>query len=189
MAEIVLFHHIQGLTPGVEAFADELRGAGHVVYTPDLFEGRTFATIDEGMEYAKEIGFDQLMEIAVGAASTLPERLVYGGFSMGVMPAQRLAQTRAGARGALLFHAAVDPAVFGEWPADVPVQIHSMEKDPYFADDDLAAAEAIVKLAENAELFLYPGEEHLFADSSTPAFDAAATALLHERVARFLDEL
>src|SRR5690606_37653838 len=174
MAKIVLFHHIQGLTPGVKGFADELGRAGHEVYTPDLFEGRTFSSIDEGFGYAKQVGFDQLMEIAVGAVEALPNELVYGGFSMGVMPAQRLAQTRNGARGALLFHAAVAPEEFGTWPPTVPVQIHSMDSDPYFEADDRAAAETVVAQAERGELFLYPGDQHLFTDSSVDAYDAEA---------------
>lgn len=189
MAEIVLFHHIQGLTPGVDAFAAELRGAGHDVHTPDLFDGRTFDTIDDGFAYAKEVTFDRLMEIAVGAVEGLPSELVYGGFSMGVMPAQRLAQTRAGARGALLFHAAVSPGEFGGWPKAVPVQIHGMEDDPYFEADDQAAAKEIVAQADNGELFLYPGDQHLFADNSVAAYDETAAALLLRRTRDFLAAL
>src|SRR5690606_35390109 len=166
--------HNQRSSPGVKEFANELGLAGHQVHTPDLFEGRTFSSIDEGFGYAKQVGFDQLMEIAVGAVEALPDELVYGGFSMGVMPAQRLAQTRQGARGALLFHAAVSPQEFGAWPPAVPVQIHSMDADPYFEADDRAAAEAIVAQAERGELFLYPGDQHLFTDSSVDAYDAEA---------------
>ncbi len=49
MTEIVLFHHAQGLTPGIDAFADELRRAGHTVHTPDLYDGHTFDTLEEGL--------------------------------------------------------------------------------------------------------------------------------------------
>ena len=107
MAEVLLFHHAQGLTSGVLAFADELRGAGHTVHTPDLYDGHTFESLDEGLGYAKEIGFGEVFERGVKAAESLPAELVYAGFSLGVMPAQALAQTRAGARGALLFYSAV----------------------------------------------------------------------------------
>src|SRR5690348_10061654 len=62
MAEIVLFHHAQGLTPGVTAFADELRQAGHIVHTPDLFDGCTFDSIEKGMSFVKELGFGEVME-------------------------------------------------------------------------------------------------------------------------------
>src|SRR5690348_1866890 len=107
MAEVLLFHHAQGLTPGVIAFADDLRAGGHTVHTPDLFEGRTFASIDEGMAYVEGVGFEAMRERGVGVADDLPAELVYLGFSLGVLPAQKLAQTRAGARGAVLFYSAI----------------------------------------------------------------------------------
>jgi dienelactone hydrolase len=99
MAEVLLFHHAQGLTPGVLAFADALRAGGHVVHTPDLFDGRTFGSIDEGMAHIQQAGFDALRERGVRVADGLPPGLVYAGFSFGVLPAQKLAQTRPGAPG------------------------------------------------------------------------------------------
>ena len=190
MAEVVLYHHVQGLTEGVVAFADELRRAGHAVHTPDLLGGRTFATIDDGMAHAREVGFGLLLEQGVAAAEALSSPgLVYGGFSLGVMPAQQLAQTRADARGALLFHACLPVSEFGErWPDGVPVQVHGMDADPFFAeeDGDLDAARELVASTDQAELFLYPGNEHLFADSSLPSYEPAAADLLMERVLRFL---
>jgi dienelactone hydrolase len=189
MAEVLLFHHALGQTEGFVAFADELRGAGHTVHTPDLFESRTFSTIDEGVAHASEVGFGKIIERGVRAADDLPNELVYGGFSLGVLPAQKLAQTRPGARGALLFYSCVPTSEFGtSWPADVPVQIHGMDKDPYFVDEgDIDAARAIVESTEHAELFLYPGDQHYFADSSLPSYDAGATALLTRRVLDFLE--
>ena len=189
MTEIVLFHHAQGLTPGIVAFADELRRAGHTVHTPDLFKGRTFDTVEEGVEYAKELGFESITEQAVRAAEELPAELVYAGFSLGVGPAQRLAQTRPGACGALLMSACLPRSEFGSsWPDSVPVQIHAMENDPEFDNGwDLPAARALVDEAEDAELFLYPGDQHLFADSSLPSYDAGAAELLTERVLSFLE--
>jgi dienelactone hydrolase len=189
MAELVLYHHAQGLTKGVEAFADELRRAGHTVHVLDLYEGHTFDTLDEGLAYANRTGFGTIMERGLTAVEGLGGALVYAGFSLGVMPAQRLAQTRAGARGALLFHACVPVSEFGEaWPAGVPVQVHGMDGDPFFADEgDLDAARALVDSAEQAELFLYPGKEHLFVDSSLPSYDQDAAALLTRRVLDFLE--
>lgn len=191
MAEVVLFHHAQGLTPGVAAFADELRRAGHTVHAPDLYDGRTFATLEEGLAYAEEIGFDEVTERGIQAAEALPAELVYAGFSLGLGPAQRLAQTRPGARGALLFYACLPVSEFGpSWPAGVPVQIHAMESDPEFDNGwDLPAARALVEEAEDGELFLYPGDQHLFADSSLPSYDADAAALLGQRVLDFLDRI
>ena len=188
MAEVVLFHHAQGLTPGVVAFAEELRRAGHTVHAPDLYDGRTFATLEEGMAYAKEIGFGEVIERGARAVGGLPAELVYAGFSLGVGPAQRLAQTRPGARGTLLFHACLPVSEFGpSWPAGVPVQVHAMEADPEFDNGwDLPAARALVEEAEDGDLFLYPGDRHLFADSSLPSYDADAAALLGLRVLGFL---
>ena len=191
MAEVVLFHHSQGLTPGVIAFADTLRAAGHTVHTPDVFEGKTFASIDEGMAYVGEIGFGEVVTRAVRATGALPADVVYAGFSLGALPAQKLAQTRSGARGALLFYSCIPVSEFGEtWPDEVPVQVHAMDADPIFTEEgDIDAARALVEQAKDAELFLYPGDQHLFADSSLPAYDAAATALLTERVLAFLAAL
>jgi dienelactone hydrolase len=187
MAEVVLFHHAQGQTAGFLAFADGLRRAGHTVQTPDLFGGRTFGSIEEGVAYAGEIGFDEIIERGTRAADGLVDELVYAGFSLGVLPAQKLAQTRPGARGALLFHACIPAAEFGSWPDGVPVQIHAMDADPFFTEDgDIDAARALVESAEQAELFLYPGEQHLFADASLPSYDKDAAELLIERVLRFL---
>lgn len=190
MAEVLLFHHAQGLTPGVRAFADELRAAGHVVHTPDLFAGRTFDSLEAGLAHIEGIGFDALRARAEHEADDLPAELVYAGFSFGVLPAQKLAQTRPGARGALLFHSAIPVSgewAFGPWPSGVPVQIHGMDADPIFVDEgDIDAAREIVEAAEDGELHLYPGNQHLFADRSLPSCDAAATVLLTRRVIEFL---
>jgi dienelactone hydrolase len=189
MAEVLLFHHAQGQTSGFLAFADELRRAGHTVHAPDLFDGRTFDSIDAGMAYAEEVGFPGgVIERGVRAAEDLPAELVYAGFSLGVLPAQKLAQTRPGARGALLFYSCVPTSEFGgSWPAGVPVQIHGMDADPIFVGEgDVDAARAIVESTEDAELFLYPGDQHYFADSSLPSYDPEAAALLTGRVLEFL---
>ena len=189
MAEVVLFHHAQGLTPGVAAFADELRRAGHTVHAPDLFDGRTFGSIEAGMGYAQEIGFPgEVLDRGARAVEGLPAGLVYAGFSLGVLPAQKLAQTRPGARGALLFYSCVSVSVFGPaWPDGVPVQIHGMDADPIFVGEgDIDAARELVDQAQDADLFLYPGDQHYFADSSLPSYDADATALLLQRVLGFL---
>ena len=191
MAEVLLFHHAQGLTPGVMAFAEKLRLAGNTVHLPDLYEGRTFETLNEGVGHARTIGFDVILERGRAVAADLPAGLVYAGFSLGVMPAQLLAQTRPGARGALFFSACLPVTEFSEaWPAGVPVQIHSTEADPEFVDSgDIDAARALVDEADDAELFLYPGSSHLFADSSLPSFEAESAAVLAEYVLRFLDRL
>jgi dienelactone hydrolase len=188
MAEILLFHHAQGRTPGILAFADALRAAGHTVHVPDLYGGRTFATVDEGVAHAKQVGFDTILERGRLAAEDLPHELVYAGFSLGVMPAQLLAQTRPGASGALLFSAALPASELGgAWPDGVPLQIHMMEDDAW-ALEDIPAARELVETVEGAELYLYPGDRHLFADSSLPDYDASAATLLEQRVLGFLEQ-
>lgn len=190
MTEVVLFHHAQGLTAGVVAFADELRGAGHTVHTPDLFDGRAFGTLADGVGYAEEIGFGEIIQRGARAVESLPSGLVYAGFSLGVLPAQYLAQTRAGARGALFCYSCVPVSEFGSgWPDGVPVQVHGMDADPIFVGEgDLDAARELVEQAEDGELFLYPGDQHYFADNSLPSFDPEATALLTQRVLAFLSD-
>ena len=190
MADVLLFHHAQGLTPGIHAFADALRTAGHTVRTTDLFDGRTFPSIETGMAYVTEQGFDELRARGVRTADDLPAELVYAGFSFGESIAQELAQTRPGARGALLFHSCIPITgewAFGPWPDGVPVQIHGMDHDPIFVGEgDIDAAREIVEKVDDAELFLYPGDQHYFADSSLPSYDPEATALLTSRVLQFL---
>ncbi len=189
MAEVLLYHHVQGLTDGVRAFADELREASHTVHTPDLFDGRTFGSIEDGFAYARARGLESIRERGTAAADGLPSELVYAGFSFGVPIAQRLAQTRPGARGALLIDACLPVAEFGPaWPAGVPVQIHGKEDDEFF-DEDLPAARELAASTARAELFVYPGDQHLFADSSLGGFDPEAAALLVARVRAFLAPL
>jgi dienelactone hydrolase len=192
MADVVLFHHAQGLTAGVLAFAGELRRAGHTVHTPDLFGGRTFGSIEDGMRYAGELGFPgEVIGRGARAVEQLPAGLVYIGFSLGVLPAQKLAQTRPGARGAVFFYSCVPVSVFGTaWPGSVPVQVHGMDADPLFTEEgDLEAARELTGQAKDAELFLYPGDQHYFADSSLPSYDADAAALASERVLGLLDRI
>lgn len=187
MTDIIVFHHAQGLTDGVREFADQLRAAGHDVTVPGLYKGKTLGTLKEGVAYAEQVGFDTVIERGRRAAEGLPTEIVYAGFSLGVLSAQMLAQTRPGAKGALLCHACVPPSEFGSWPPGVPVQIHAMDADEFFVEEgDLDAARNLVETVENAELFLYPGDRHLFADSSLPAYDAAAATLLLQRTLAFL---
>jgi dienelactone hydrolase len=187
MAEVVLFHHVLGLTPGVTAFADQLRAAGHTVHTPDMFGGQRFDTIDAGVAHVQGNGFEQMIDAGVETGKAFPAEVVYAGFSFGAAVAQKLTQTRPGARGALLFDSTVPMEFFGSWPDGVPAQIHAMDADPSFVDEgDIDAARELVEQVPGAELFLYHGDAHLFADSSLPWYDAEAAALMTKRVLEFL---
>lgn len=189
MTQVLLFHHAHGLTAGVHAFADRLRSEGHVVDTPDLFDGRTFTALDEGVAHAEHIGFGSIIERGAAAAGDRRGPVVYAGFSLGVLPAQMLAQTRPNAVGALLYHSCVPTSEFGsEWPQRVPVQIHAMDADPYFVDDgDLDAATELVRSTPAASLYLYPGGDHLFTDETLSCYDAGATADVVRRTLTLLD--
>ena len=195
MTDVVLFHHVQGLTDGVLAFAERLRAGGHTVHTPDLFRGERAATIEDGVALTDRIGEDALASRADEAVADMAKELVYAGFSFGGGTAQRLAQTRPGARGALLYESCIPITgdwAFGPWPEGVAVQIHGMEKDPFFGlEGDIDAAREIVATVgpELAELYVYPGDKHLFTDSSLPSYDADATALVIQRSRAFLDRL
>jgi dienelactone hydrolase len=185
MTDIVLFHHAQGLTPGVVALAERLEQAGHTVRMPDVYDGQTFADLESGMANAKAIGFQKLLDDAVAAVDTLAGDVVYIGLSLGVMPAQQLAQTKPGALAAILVGSAVPADEFGgPWPAGVPLQIHGMDADPVFVGEgDIDAARQLVAEA-GAELFLYPGDTHLFIDNSLSDYDPDAAELA---IARMLE--
>lgn len=186
MADVVLFHHIQGLTPGVHALAARWRAAGHTVHTPDLYGGRTFSSIEEGAAFSSGEDRPDLAALADEAVASLPAALVYAGISSGVMQAQRLAQTRSGAAGAILMESCLPISgewAIGPWPDGVPVQVHGMDADEFFAGEgDLDAARELVASTGDGELFVYEGDQHLFEDSSLPSYDAAATELLTQRV-------
>ena len=190
MAEVLFFHHALGLTPWCKSFAEELRAAGHVVHAPDLFEGKTFTEIDDGVAHAGEVGFGTIMDRGRAAAEELPNELVYVGMSLGVVSAQMLAQTRPGAKGAVLISSALPSSEFGSWPESVPAQIHMAESDPIVVNEgDLEAARQLADANEAVELFLYPGDGHYFFDSSHSSYDEGAATLFKERVLTFLDNL
>ena len=189
MTDVILLHHAQGLTDGVQAFAEQLRAAGHRVTVPDLYDGKVFDTLEAGVAHAEEeVGLDAITDAGVAAAAQMPADSVYAGFSLGVLPAQKLAQTRPGARGVLLYHSGVPSSVFGgNWPAGVALQVHLAEHDPF---DDLAFVQELVQEAGNdGELFLYPGSAHLFTDSSLTEYDPTIAGQVMERTLQFLDRL
>lgn len=188
MATVVLLHHALGLTSSLRDYADVLRSYGHDVTTPDLFDGHTFANVHAGVSYAESLGFDTLVAKAETAVNRLPADAVYMGFSLGVLPAQHLAQTRPGARGAVLFYACAPESMLARpLPHDTPVQIHANEFDPFFTHDgDIDNAHALVTSHPSVELYLYPGTGHLFAETNHPDFEADSAMQARGRVASFL---
>jgi dienelactone hydrolase len=187
MTQVILFHHAQGRTPGILAFADELRAAGHDVTVPDLYDGATFETLDAGMAHLREVGSDEILARGVAAAAELPPATVYAGFSLGAMSAQKLAQTRPGAKGAVLVSGSIPLGHFGEaWPSGVPLQLHTKEGDDW---GDRDVAEQLAAAIDGAELYLYPGDRHLWADRSLPDYDPEAATLLRRRVVELLERV
>ncbi|WP_298227327.1 dienelactone hydrolase family protein [Gryllotalpicola sp.] len=187
MADIVLFHHAGGLTRGVIAFADRLRAAGHSVETPDVFGGYTFDDIEDGMRYAGELGDEELAERAFEAVSTLPAGLVYVGMSLGCALAAQVLLTRGDAQGAVFLYGAVAPGWFGEdWPDGVPAQSHQTEYDPRREVEVDTAMEYEIP---GAEMYLYPGSGHLFAEAGHEDYDPEAAQLALNRILRFLEAI
>jgi dienelactone hydrolase len=187
MADVILFHHALGVTDGMEAFADRLREGGHRVTVGDLFGGKTFDTIEEGVAFEEELGWEEMIARSEAAIAPLPQEIVIGGFSLGAVYGQRLAQTRPGALGALLYHGGDNPPdAFGvPWPNGVGLQVHVSEGDKWFNRE---AGEQLVSEVPGAELFLYPGSAHVFTDRSWEEYDALTTQVL-ERTLGFLDRV
>jgi dienelactone hydrolase len=193
MAEVLLFHHVQGLTDGVRAFADDLRAGGHTVHAPDIFDGHTFESIEDGFTYVKALEEGATDERIAAAVADLPNELVYAGISWGVPPAMQLTVTRPGAKGLLELESAIP--VVGEWavgpfPDGVPVQIHGGEGDEFFQEDLPFAHETVETLgSDRVELFIYPAQQHLFTDRSLPSYDASSAAIVTQRILGLLDRV
>jgi dienelactone hydrolase len=192
VAHVVLFHHAQGLRPDVVAWADSLRKAGNEVETPDLYDGRTFERLEDGIAHRDELGVPTLIERAARFLDELPPDLVYAGFSMGSSTAHYFAVTRPGARGALLMHGTAPPRSLAgaEWPTSVPVQLHYSEHDLYLDAGNIEAfLQSVRRVGAPLEVFTYPGGRHLFADPDGPDYDQASAELMLERELEFLRRL
>lgn len=187
MTDVLLFHHAHGLTSGVHAFAERLRERGHRVTTPDLYGGRVFDDLSEGVDFAQGMGMEAVIAAGSAVADSLPHEIVYAGFSLGALPAQKLAQTRPGALATVLYHSGEPSDAFGcPWPAAVALQIHVTEGDEW---TEMDALQGLVAEADDGELFVYPGSAHLFTDESLDEHDAGAAALVLERTLALLDRL
>jgi dienelactone hydrolase len=189
MSEIVLFHSAQGLRPGVTQWADSLRKVGHEVWTPDVFEGRTFDRLEDGIAHRDGLGLPELIRRAGEALEELPAELVYAGFSMGGSTAHYFAVTRPAARGALLMHGVAPADTLGgkPWPAGAPAQVHYAVDDPFMNSGDVPDLERAA--GELVEAYTYPGDGHLFADPDAPEYDRPSAELMLERELAFLERL
>jgi dienelactone hydrolase len=190
MTDVLLFHHVLGVTDGVRWFADELRAAGHDVTVADLWDGETYPSIEAGVAHAQEVGFGNVIENGVALAADLPAGAVVIGMSLGALPAQKVAQTRSGVRGAVLLYSALPSDEFGgPWPAEVAVQIHIAEKDENLEEGELDGAKALAAEAADGAIFLYPGTAHLIAEKGFADFDPESASLILSRTKEFLDRM
>ena len=197
MAEVVLFHSVLGLRPGVIAAADRLRAAGHAVHAPDLYDGEVFDDLDDGMHKEDALGYQEIARRAREAVAGLPEGLVLAGFSLGAVHAEVLAASRPGALGVVLMHGAVPVEALKEyfgvdrWPAGVPVQVHYAADDPWVEAEEevVPLGEAVRGAGAAFEAHAYPGSGHLFADPDLPEYDRTSSEAMWERVLAFLDRI
>ncbi len=197
MAEVVMFHSVLGLRPGVLGAADRLRAAGHTVHTPDLFDGEVFDDIDDGMRKEEALGFREIARRTEEAVAGLPAGLVFAGFSMGIAYAEMLAASRPGTLGAVLMHGAVPVEALTEyfgverWPEGVPVQVHYAVDDPWVeAEQEVAPlGEDVRGAGAEFEEYVYSGSGHLFADPDLQEYDRASSEAMWERVISFLDRI
>lgn len=187
---VILFHSSFGLRPAVHAAADRLRGAGHEVRVPDLFEGQTAESVEESAEIGERIGTDELLRRAVHAAAPHSEQgLVYAGFSLGGALAQNLALADEKARGLLLLHGTSDIAE-GTSVDGLPVQLHVASPDPFEPDDWLNTWYLQMQRAgADVEVHRYPGAGHLFTDPGLPDHDEDAAERTWRTALGFLESL
>ncbi|KPC81399.1 MULTISPECIES: dienelactone hydrolase family protein [Streptomyces] len=187
---IMLFHSTCGLRPAVHASAERLRAAGHEVRVPDLFEGHTFETVEDGMAFKEQLGKDELLKRAVLAAAPYSDQgLVYAGFSFGASVAQTLALGDAKARGLLLLHGTSDIAENASVD-ELPVQLHVADPDPFESHDWLTSWYLqMQRTGADVEVYRYPGAGHLFTDPDLPDFDQAAAELAWKVAIGFLATL
>ncbi len=187
---VVVYHSAYGLRPAIIEFADKLRAAGHLVYTPDLYDGEVFSDRNDAIRKIQELGFDKLLDRAQAAVEALAHNLVYAGFSNGGACAELLAATRPGARGAILIHSPLMVRDLGwtVWPTNVPVQVHFADKDPIRNQAVIDSLSMKVRQSgSNFEQFEYDAPGHLFADPAFPAYNANAAELMTTRVLEFLE--
>lgn len=184
MTHVVVFHHVLGVTDGLRRIAADLHALGHSVQLVDLFDGETFATIDDGVAHAQVIGFDVLIDQGVAAVAADASDVVAVGISLGVLPAQKLVQTHPGIVGAVLIDGAVDAAAFGDWPSDKTVQIHLVDGDEIAAEDRDAADN--LSSEPGVALHLHQGSGHLVVDRTAPAHDAALATTIVDSLCAFV---
>jgi dienelactone hydrolase len=186
IAEIILFHHAQGLTEGLRELAERIRAAGHEVHTPDMYSGVVFGRLDEGLAFASRIGHDAIEEVAHRAARQHPHADTVIGFSLGAFPAQLLAQEWNRIHGLVLVAGGLPPRdLRSDWRLDVRLSAHAADPDDWIPAGSL---ESLLRRARAPYVYRYPGLGHMFVDPSSPDYDADAADLFEERLLTWLEE-
>lgn len=187
MASVILFHSALGLRPAITRLAERLQHAGHEVLTPDLYEGKVFDHLADGVAHRDELGIPELSGRAQAAVEAMPSDVVYMGLSMGAASATFLALTRPCARGVVLLHGVIPPQMMGveAWPADLPVLVHRSEEDPWV---DAEAVDMFHRAVPEhvLEEHVHAGDRHLFTDEDLPEHDPVAAEAVVDSVLRFL---
>lgn len=189
MAEIMLFHAALGLRHGVIDGANRLRDVGHIVYTPDYFDGEVFSDLAEGERKSDALGMEEMAKRVRTAVAVRQPRLVFAGFGLGAGLAELLAGTQPEAQGVLLIHGAipVEEAAPTGWPPGVPVQVHHAVEDAWTDGGAVAALQASVAAAGAFfEAHAYPGSGRVLTDPDLPGYDDASAEVMWERILDFL---
>jgi dienelactone hydrolase len=186
---VILFHSVCGLRPVELAAAEMIRAAGHNVSTPDLYDGVTADTIEQGFELKDDIGWDRICERAKTALVELPASTVLGGFSMSAGVVASVWPGRPKTRGVLLLHAPAEIPGAMHWDG-LRVQLHVAEHDRFAPADEWTTWQAEAeRVGIAAEVFVYPGAGHFYTDQSLADHQASAARQTWDRVLRFLDEV
>jgi dienelactone hydrolase len=186
MATIAIFHSVLGLRAIENATVARFQARGHSAFAPDLFDGRTAATVEEGFAIMDQVGWTLICDRARAALDQAPSTAVLLGLSMGAGVVSSIWPERRQAGGIVLLHGLA--SVPANLDLDVPVQVHVADPDPFAPPAQLekwmriAAASGI-----SAETFRYPDLGHFFTDPSLDDFDADGAELAWDRVSRFLD--
>ena len=186
MADVLLFHSVYGLRPGVLAAADRLRDAGHRVVTPDLYAGAVTETLEEGFALRDRIGLPVLLARSGEALGDLPSGGVLAGMSMGAAIAMELGAADSRISGLILLHG------LGGTPEKVtpglPVQAHVTVADAGL-DEIREWSRGLGDLGARAEVFRYEGGGHLYTDADLSDFHGPSADLTFDRCAAFLASL
>ncbi|MBA3742163.1 dienelactone hydrolase family protein [Sporichthya sp.] len=192
MAHIALFHSILGVRPGELDAARRFTEAGHEVRVVDQYDGEVFDDYEDATQYARTIGYHELVGRALASTLDLPDNFVVVGFSNGAVMAEYVALHRP-VSGALLINTAVEVAEVGgqAWPSDVPVQVHHSMEDQWKEPQQILDFVAQVQAANAAvEVFDYPKGGHVFTDpSKADEYDEAGAELFWQRALEFCAKL